>query len=77
MKDPSQPDTQKDEYLPDAPYAHKDRKDAADHEGVNPRDTSSMPRGEEDEKTQADSPEFHDRTDIADAGTATPPRQPL
>ena len=72
MKDPSQPDTQKDEYMPDARYAHKDRKDAADQEGVNPRDTSSMPRGEEDEKTRADSPEFHDRTDVPEAGTNIP-----
>ena len=77
MKDPSQPDTQKDEYMPDARHAHKDRKDAADQEGVNPRDTSSMPRGEEDDQTRADSPEFHDRTDIPDAGTAPlPPRAP-
>ena len=29
MKNPSQPDTQRDEYMPDAPNAHKDRKDAA------------------------------------------------
>jgi hypothetical protein len=77
VKDPSQPDTQKDEYMPDARYAHKDRKDAGDQEGVNPRDPSSMPRGEDDEKTRAESPEFHDRTDIPDAGTAAPPRQPL
>ena len=78
MKNPSQPDTQRDEYLPDAPNAHKNRKDAGDQEGVNPRDTSSMPRGEDDEKTRADSPEFHDRTDVADAGTSPPPRrQPL
>jgi hypothetical protein len=61
VKNPSQPDTQRDEYMPDAPYAHKSREDAADHTGVNPRDTSSMPRGEEDEKTRANSPEFHDR----------------
>jgi len=78
VKDPSQPDTQKDEYLPDARYAHKDRKDAGDQAGVNPRDTSSMPRGEDDEKTLADSPEFHDRRDVPDAGTSPPPdRQPL
>ena len=78
MKHPSQPDTQRDEYMPDAGYAHKNRDEAADHEGVNPRDTSSMPRGEEDEQTRAHSPEFHDRTDVPDAGTApVPPRQPL
>ena len=71
VKDPAQPDTQKDEYLSDARYAHKDRKDAADHEGVNPRDTSSMPRGEDDEQTRSDSPEFHDRP-----GAPVPPRTP-
>ena len=66
MKDPSQPDTQRDEYMPDAGYAHKDRKEAADQEGVNPRDTSSMPRGEDDDKTRAESPEFHDRPPATD-----------
>jgi hypothetical protein len=62
MRDPSQPDTQPDEYLPEAPNAHKDRKLPADHEGVNPRDPSSMPRAEDDATTRANSPEFHDRT---------------
>lgn len=76
MKHPSQPDTQRDEYMPEAPNAHKRRQDPADQAGVNPRDTSSMPRGEDDEQTRAESPEFHDRTDVADAGTATPPRAP-
>ena len=76
MRDPRTPDTQPDEYMPEAPNAHKTRDDASDHQGVNPRDTSSMPRGEEDEKTRADSPEFHDRTDMPDAGTATPPEPP-
>ena len=71
VKDPAQPDTQKDEYLSDTRYAHKDRKDPADHEGVNPRDTSSMPRSEDDEHTRADSPEFHDRP-----GAPVPPRTP-
>ena len=61
MRDPSQPDTQRDEYMPDAPNAHKNKIGPSDLEGVNPRDTSSMPRGEDDEKTRADSPEFHDR----------------
>jgi hypothetical protein len=56
MKNPSQPDTQPDEYMPDAAYAHKNRKDAGDREGVNPREPSSMPRGEDDEETRADSP---------------------
>ena len=76
MKHPSQPDTQPDEYMPEAPNAHKNKVGSPDQEGVNPRDTSSMPRGEDDEKTRADSPEFHDLTDIPDAGTATPPRAP-
>ena len=77
MRNPSEPDRQPDEYMPDAPNAHKGRIPAPSPEGINPRDTSSMPRGEDDEKTRADSPEFHDRTDVGDAGTAKPPRQPL
>jgi hypothetical protein len=32
-----------------------------------------MPRGEDDLKTWARSPEFHDRTDTPDAGTAPAP----
>ena len=64
MRNPSQPDRQRDEYMPEAPNAHKDRKGGGDYEGVNPRDPSSMPRGEDDEKTRADSPEFHDRPPI-------------
>ena len=61
MKNPSQPDTQRDEYMPDAPNAHKTRTPAPDPEGINPRDTSSMPRGEDDNETRARSAEFHDR----------------
>lgn len=76
MRDPSRPDTQPDEYIPEAPNAHKDRTIAGDKEGVNPRETSSMPRGEDDAKTRADSPEFNDRTDAPDAGTSVPPRAP-
>jgi hypothetical protein len=76
VKHPSQPDTQPDEYLPEAPNAHKDRKLPADQAGVNPRDPSSMPRAEDDAQTRADSPEFHDRTDVPEAGTAVPPRAP-
>ena len=57
MRDPNKPDTQPDEYLPDLPYAHKTRVDPGDAEGVNPREPSSMPRGEDDAKTQADSPD--------------------
>lgn len=76
MRDPSQPDKQRDEYMPDAPNAHKQRASNGDEAGINPRDTSSMPRGEDDPQTRADSPEFHDRTDVPEAGTATPPRAP-
>jgi hypothetical protein len=61
MRNPSQPDTQPDEYLPEAPNAHKDRTLPADKEGVNPREPSSMPRAEDDAATRANSPEFHDR----------------
>ena len=74
MRDPSQPDTQPDEYLPDAPNAHKNRKISGDVAGVNPRETSSMPRAEDDEQTWAESPEYHDRTDVPEGGTKTPPR---
>jgi hypothetical protein len=79
VKHPSQPDTQPDEYMPEAPNAHKQRAGTpnADVEGVNPRNTSSMPRGEDDEKTRADSPEYNDRTDVGDAGTVRiPPQAP-
>lgn len=69
MRDPNKPDTQPDEYMPDLRYAHKPRTDASEAEGVNPRDTSSMPRGEDDVETRADSPEFHDRTDTPGAGS--------
>lgn len=73
MRDPSKPDTQPDEYIPEAPNAHQQGKPVAEPEGVNPRDTSSMPRGEDDTETKAGSPEFNDRTDMPDAGTAAPP----
>jgi len=76
MRDPSKPDTQPDEYMPEAPNAHKDRKLPADQEGVNPREPSAMPRAEDDANRRADSPEFHDRTDVPGAGTAVPPRAP-
>ena len=74
MKNPAEPDTQRDEYLPEAPNAHKQKAGAskAGDEGINPRDTSSMPRGEDDDKTRANSPEFHDRTDVPEAGTNVP-----
>ncbi len=66
MKNPSQPDTQRDEYMPDAPNAHKQPVPKPDSEGINPRDTSSMPRGEDDDHTRANSPEFHDRPPVGD-----------
>ena len=63
MKDPRTPDTQADEYLPDLPSAHRTPPTNPNPEGngVNPMDTSSMPRGEDDEQTRRHSPEFHDR----------------
>jgi hypothetical protein len=73
MRNPSEPDQQRDEYMPDLPNAHKGKSPAPEPEGINPRDTSSMPRGEDDEKTRADSPEFHDRVDVPGAGTAPAP----
>lgn len=73
MRDPNTPDTQPDEYIPEAPNAHKEKNPGADPHGINPRDTSSMPRGEDDLKTWSNSPEFHDRTDTPDAGTAPAP----
>jgi hypothetical protein len=76
MRDPSQPDTQPDEYLPEAPNAHKSSKMTGDVEGVNPRETSSMPRGEDDDQTFADSPEYNDRVDVPKGGTQVPPRAP-
>lgn len=76
MRDPNKPDTQPDEYLPEAPNAHRVQKISGDVEGVNPRDTSSMPRSEDDAKTFSDSPEYNDRTDIPEGGTSVPPRAP-
>ncbi|MEO7133932.1 MAG: hypothetical protein ABI024_06895 [Vicinamibacterales bacterium] len=76
VKHPSQPDTQPDEYLPEAPNAHKQQKLPSDREGVNPRETESMPRAEDDAKTWDDSREYNDRSDVPDAGTAVPPRPP-
>jgi hypothetical protein len=73
MRDPSKPDTQPDEYMPEAPNAHKASKITGDLEGVNPRQTSSMPRGEDDERTRAQSVEYNDRTDVPDGGTRQPP----
>ena len=63
MRDPRKPDTQDDQYLPDLPNAHRTPSTNPNPEGdgVNPIDTSSMPRAEDDDKTWRDSPEFHDR----------------
>jgi hypothetical protein len=63
MKDPRKPDTQADQYLPDLPSAHRTPpiNPNPEGDGVNPMDTSSMPRGEDDDQTRRDSPEFHDR----------------
>jgi hypothetical protein len=65
MKDPSQPDTMPDEYIADLPNAHRTPPPHPNPEGkgVNPIDTSSMPRGEDDDQTRRDSPEFNDRRD--------------
>ena len=73
MREPSQPDTQRDQYIADKPKAHKTGTPTAEPEAINPQDTSSMPRAEDDDKTGELSPEFHDRTDVPDAGTAPPP----
>ena len=72
MRNPAQPDTQRDEYMPDLPGAHKGTSPFPDRNGISPRDPSSMPRGEDDDKTQADSPEFHDRTTSAKATVGKP-----
>lgn len=74
MRDPQKPDTQPDQPMADLRYAHKNRVDAGDQAGVNPREPSSMPRGEDDAETLAESPEYHDRTDMPRAGTTAPPR---
>jgi len=73
MRDPSQPDTQRNQYMPENPKAHQTGTLDDEPDTINPRNTSSMPRAEDDVKTGALSPEFHDRTDMPDAGTATPP----
>ena len=70
MKHPSKPDTQPDEYLPDVPAAHRpspkpeDRlKSAPTFDGINPIDTETMPRAEDDERTWDESVEYNDRPD--------------
>ena len=56
---------QEDQYLPDLPNAHRTppTNPQPEGDGVNPMDTSSMPRAEDDDKTRRDSPEFNDRPD--------------
>jgi hypothetical protein len=61
MKHPSRPDTQPDEYIADLPSAHRTPPTNPDPEAVNPVNTSSMPRGEDDVETFENSPEFNDR----------------
>lgn len=63
MKDPSKPDTQEDQYLPDLPSAHRTPPVNPNPEGrgVNPIDTSTMPRAEDDDSTWRESPEYNDR----------------
>lgn len=63
MKHPSSPDTQPDEYLPEAPNAHRPPQMRPEPDGINPINPSSMPRGEDDETIRQDSPEFNDRPD--------------
>ena len=61
MKHPDQPDTSPDNPLADAAYAHKRLPPDEPGEGVSPLRPSTMPRGEDDEDTMKQSPEFHDR----------------
>lgn len=63
MKHPSRPDTQPDEYMPEAPNAHRPPPTNAEPDGINPVNTASMPRGEDDVATREQSPEFNDRPD--------------
>ena len=61
MKDPSRPDTQPDEYIADLPNAHKTPPTNPDPDAINPVNTSSRPRAEDDDETFRRSPEFNDR----------------
>jgi hypothetical protein len=63
MKQPSEPDTQPDEYIADLPSAHRTPPPNPQGTGINPVDTSSMPRAEDDDQTRRESPEFNDRPD--------------
>ena len=75
MKDPASPDTQPDEYLPEATNAHRPPQTSPGADGINSIDTSSMPRSEEDETSRRESPEFNDRPD-APPRPDTPHREP-
>ena len=77
MKHPSEPDMQPDEYIADLPQAHRTPPINPNPEGtgINPVDTSSMPRGVDDEKIRRDSPEFNDRRD-APARPDVAPHEP-
>ena len=57
------PRNNQDEYLPDAPASHSGNAPPVKpvEEGITPENPSSMPRAEDDEETQRNSPEFHDR----------------
>jgi hypothetical protein len=61
MKHPSRPDTQPDEYLADLPNAHQTPPTNPEPDAINPVNTSSMPRAEDDDETLRQSPEFNDR----------------
>jgi hypothetical protein len=56
------PRNAQDEYLPDAPAAHNGTaRFKPVIEGITPQNPSTMPRGEDDDQTRRNSPEFHDR----------------
>lgn len=61
MRDPRVPDTSSNEYIPEAEGSHAARSVTPVPEGVNPTKPSTMPRGEDDAKTERNSPEFRDR----------------
>jgi hypothetical protein len=53
--------------MPDLPSAHRTPPTNPNQEdAISPVDTSSMPRGEEDDETFRHSPEFHDRPGAPD-----------
>lgn len=49
--------------MPEAPNAHRPPPTNAEPDGINPVNTASMPRGEDDVATREQSPEFNDRPD--------------